>query len=91
MPESCSLLAATIESALKHLPLDDRGLLLVENTGNPICPSGFVRREHKRVVISTLSEGNDKITEYPRIFIDADAVVTNKMDFLAHSFFQAVP
>jgi hydrogenase nickel incorporation protein HypB len=84
MPESCSLMAAMIEQALKDLPLDDIGLLLIENVGNLICPSEFNLGEHKRVVISSLPEGDDKPTKYPLIFIDADAVIINKMDLLPH-------
>ncbi|GAF80917.1 unnamed protein product [marine sediment metagenome] len=84
MPESCSLMAAMIESALKDMPLDNIDLLLIENVGNLICPSEFTLGEHKRVVISSLPEGDDKPTKYPLIFIDADAVIINKMDLLPH-------
>jgi len=84
MPESCSLMAAMIESALKDIPLDNIDLLLIENVGNLICPSEFILGEHKRVVISSLPEGDDKATKYPLIFIDADAVIINKMDLLPH-------
>jgi len=84
MPESCSLMAAMIESALKDIPLDNMDLILIENVGNLICPAEFNLGEHKRVVISSLPEGDDKPTKYPLIFIDADAVIINKMDFLPH-------
>jgi len=84
MPESCSLMAAMIESALKDMPLDNIDLILIENVGNLICPAEFTLGEHKRVVISSLPEGDDKPIKYPLIFIDADAVVINKMDLLPH-------
>jgi len=84
MPESCSLIAAMIESALKDMPLDNIDLLLIENIGNLICPSEFTLGEHKRVVISSLPEGDDKPTKYPLIYIDADAVIINKMDLLPY-------
>jgi hydrogenase nickel incorporation protein HypB len=84
MPESCSLIAAMIESALKDMPLDNIDLLLIENIGNLICPAEFTLGEHKRVVISSLPEGDDKPIKYPLIFIDADAVIINKMDLLPH-------
>ena len=84
MSESCSLIAAMIESALKDMPLDDIDLILIENVGNLICPSEFALGEHKRVVISSLPEGDDKPTKYPLIFTDAHAVIINKMDLLPH-------
>jgi len=82
MPESCSLMAAMIESALESMPLDSIDLIFIENVGNLICPSEFTLGEHKRVVISSLPEGDDKPIKYPLIFIDADAVIVNKMDLL---------
>jgi len=84
MPENCSLMAAMVESALKDIRLDDIDMLLIENVGNLICPSEFTLGEHKRVVISSLPEGDDKTIKYPLIFIDADAVIINKMDLLSY-------
>ena len=84
MPESCSLMAAMIESALKDMPLNNIDLILIENVGNLICPAEFTLGEHKRVVISSLPEGDDKPIKYPLIFVDADAVIINKMDLLPH-------
>ncbi|UCD21560.1 MAG: hydrogenase nickel incorporation protein HypB [Chloroflexota bacterium] len=84
MPESCSLMAAMIESALKSMPLDNIDLILIENVGNLICPSEFTLGEHKRVVISSVPEGEDKPIKYPLIFVDADAVIVNKMDLLPY-------
>jgi len=84
MPESCSLMAAMIESALKDMPLDNIDLILIENVGNLICPAEFALGEHKRVVISSLPEGDDKPIKYPLIFVDADAVIINKMDLLPY-------
>jgi hydrogenase nickel incorporation protein HypB len=84
MPDSCSLMAAMIEPALKDIPLDDIDLLLIENVGNLICPSEFTLGEHKRAVISSLPEGDDKPIKYPLIFIDADAVIINKIDLLPY-------
>jgi len=84
MPESCSLIASMLDPALKKLPLEDIDLLLIENVGNLICPSEFVLGEHKRVVVSSLPEGDDKPLKYPMIFADADAVVINKADLLPY-------
>jgi len=84
MPESCSLIANMIDSALKNLPLEEIDLLLIENVGNLICPSEFALGEHKRVVISSLPEGDDKPIKYPMIFEGADAVIINKLDLLPY-------
>ncbi|HUS04201.1 MAG TPA: hydrogenase nickel incorporation protein HypB [Dehalococcoidia bacterium] len=80
MSENCTLIANMVSRALKSLPLDNIDLLLIENVGNLICPSEFALGEHKRVVITSLPEGDDKPTKYPMIFADADAVVINKVD-----------
>ena len=84
MPESCSLMAVMIESALKDMPLDSLDLILIENLGNLICPAEFTLGEHKRALIASLPEGDDKPIKYPLIFVDADAVIINKMDLLPH-------
>jgi hydrogenase nickel incorporation protein HypB len=84
MPESCSLMAVMIESALKDMPLNNLDLMLIENIGNLVCPAEFALGEHKRVVISSLPEGDDKPIKYPLIFVDSDAVIINKMDLLPH-------
>jgi hydrogenase nickel incorporation protein HypB len=84
MPESCSLMAIMIEAALKDMPLDDINMVLIENVGNLICPSEFTLGEHRRVVISSVPEGDDKPIKYPLIFADADAVIINKMDLLPY-------
>lgn len=84
MPESCSLMAAMIAKALEDLPLKDIDLLLIENIGNLVCPAEFSLGEHKRVVVSSLPEGDDKPVKYPLIFVDADAVIINKMDLLPY-------
>lgn len=84
MSESCALIATMVDSALKRLPLGDIDLLLIENVGNLICPSEFALGEHRKVVISSLPEGDDKPMKYPIIFANADAVVINKLDLLPY-------
>lgn len=84
MPENCSLIAAMIEPALKDLPLEEIDLLLIENVGNLICPSEFALGEHRRIVISSLPEGDDKPAKYPLIFAGANAVIINKTDLLPY-------
>jgi hydrogenase nickel incorporation protein HypB len=76
----CHLDANMIESALNNLPLEDAELLLIENVGNLICPNEFALGEHRRVMLASLPEGDDKPTKYPAMFADADVVLLNKMD-----------
>jgi len=80
----CSLDANMISQALDNLPLSQVDLLLIENVGNLICPAQFSLGEHRRVIISSLPEGDDKPVKYPIIFTDADAVVINKIDLLPY-------
>ena len=81
---ACSLEAQMITPALNKLPLENIDLLFVENVGNLICPAEFALGEHKKVVISSIPEGDDKPTKYPLMFTEADAVIINKLDLLAH-------
>lgn len=81
---SCSLEAQMITPALDKLPLENIDLLFIENVGNLICPAEFALGEHKKVVISSIPEGDDKPTKYPLMFTEADAVVINKLDLLPH-------
>jgi hydrogenase nickel incorporation protein HypB len=76
----CHLDANMISHAVQNLPLKDIDLLFIENIGNLVCPSEFALGEHKRVIISSLPEGDDKPLKYPVIFVDADAVIINKID-----------
>jgi hydrogenase nickel incorporation protein HypB len=81
---ACSLIANVVNQTLPKLPLDDIDLLLIENVGNLICPSRFILGAHKRVVITSLPEGDDKPIKYPLIFLNADVVLINKIDFLPY-------
>ncbi len=86
----CSLEAHMITSALKKLPLKNIDLLFIENVGNLVCPAGFALGEHKKVVISSIAEGDDKPIKYPIMFSLADAVVINKIDLLPLQEFDLV-
>jgi hydrogenase nickel incorporation protein HypB len=77
---SCSLEAHMIGPALEKLPLEKVDVLLIENVGNLICPAEFALGEHKKVVIASIPEGDDKPAKYPVIFTEADAVIINKLD-----------
>jgi len=81
---SCSLEAQMVTPALNKLPLDNTDLLIIENVGNLICPAEFALGEHRKVVIASTPEGDDKPTKYPLMFTEADAVIINKLDLLPH-------
>ncbi|HIE18015.1 MAG TPA: hydrogenase nickel incorporation protein HypB [Dehalococcoidia bacterium] len=81
---SCSLEAHMVTSALDKLPLERADILLIENVGNLICPAEFTLGEHKKVVISSIPEGDDKPLKYPLMFTEADVLVINKIDLLSH-------
>jgi hydrogenase nickel incorporation protein HypB len=76
----CHLDANMVENALNNLPLEETDLLLIENVGNLICPNEFALGEHRRVMLASLPEGDDKPLKYPAMFADADVVLINKMD-----------
>ena len=81
---SCSLEAHMIGPALERLPLKDIDVLFIENVGNLICPAEFALGEHKKVVISSIPEGDDKPAKYPLMFTEADVVIMNKLDLVRH-------
>ncbi len=80
----CHLDANMAHNALSNMPLQDIELLIIENVGNLICPAEFALGEHKKVVISSISEGDDKPLKYPLMFHKADIVLTNKIDLLPY-------
>jgi len=76
----CHLDANMMDKALDNLPLEDVDLILIENVGNLICPAGFALGEHRRVMLLSLPEGDDKPYKYPPMFTGVDAVLLNKID-----------
>jgi len=80
----CHLDANMANTALNNVPLKDIELLFIENVGNLICPAEFALGEHKKVLISSIPEGDDKPFKYPLMFHKADAVLINKIDLLPY-------
>lgn len=80
----CHLDANMIRSALPELPLDDIDLLIIENVGNLVCPAEFRVGEDLRVMVASVTEGEDKPLKYPLMFRTADLVLINKADLLPH-------
>ncbi|MDH7485851.1 MAG: hydrogenase nickel incorporation protein HypB [Anaerolineae bacterium] len=79
---ACHLDASMVRSALSGLSLEDIDLLLVENVGNLICPTGFALGEHLKVMVSSTPEGDDKPYKYPGMFSAVDVLLLNKVDLL---------
>jgi hydrogenase nickel incorporation protein HypB len=78
--KECHLDAHVVEHALQKLPLGNIDLLLIENVGNLICPTDFDLGEDKKLVIVSVSEGDDTVEKHPMIFAIADAAIINKID-----------
>ncbi|MFA7339931.1 MAG: hydrogenase nickel incorporation protein HypB [Candidatus Obscuribacterales bacterium] len=81
---SCHLDAQMVARFLHTEPLQGVELLLIENVGNLVCPADFKLGEHKRVVLLSVTEGDDKPIKYPVIFRSCDAVVFTKCDLLPY-------
>ncbi len=88
--KGCHLDAHMVGHALERLALADEGLLLIENVGNLVCPAAFDLGEHHKVVILSVTEGEDKPLKYPDMFHAADLLVLNKIDLLPHLRFDVV-
>jgi hydrogenase nickel incorporation protein HypB len=80
--QACHLEAAMVERALAALPepLEALDLLVIENVGNLVCPAAYDLGEARRVVLLSVTEGEDKPLKYPATFHSADVVVISKCD-----------
>lgn len=85
----CHLDAEMVSRALQRLAPAARSLVLVENVGNLVCPALFDLGERARVLVTSVTEGEDKPLKYPHMFRRAEAVVLNKTDLLPHLDFDA--
>jgi hydrogenase nickel incorporation protein HypB len=82
--KGCHLDAAMIAHALDDGVAPADGVLFIENVGNLVCPAGFDLGEAAKVVVASVTEGEDKPLKYPDIFAVADLVLVNKADLLPH-------
>ncbi len=80
----CHLDANMVRSALPSVPLDEIDLLVIENVGNLVCPAEFRVGEHRRMMVTSVTEGEDKPLKYPLMFRACELVVVNKIDLLPH-------
>jgi hydrogenase nickel incorporation protein HypB len=76
----CHLEAAMVQTALEDWKLDQLDFLFIENVGNLVCPSSYDLGEDLRLVLLSVTEGEDKPLKYPTIFHTADVAVITKMD-----------
>jgi hydrogenase nickel incorporation protein HypB len=87
--KGCHLDAHMVGQAMQRLELKDDSLLLIENVGNLVCPAGFDLGEAHKVVIFSVTEGEDKPLKYPDMFRAADLMLLSKCDLLPHLDFDA--
>lgn len=80
---ACHLEADMVAHAASHLGLANLDLLLIENVGNLVCPAAYDLGETLRVVLLSVTEGEDKPLKYPTAFQSADVVLLTKMDIAA--------
>jgi hydrogenase nickel incorporation protein HypB len=80
----CHLDANMVRSAIPSLPLEAIDLLVIENVGNLVCPAEFRVGEDTRVMVCSVTEGEDKPLKYPLMFRTCDLVLVNKIDLLPH-------
>jgi len=86
----CHLDAHMIGHAVEHFDLGNLDLLLIENVGNLVCPASFDLGENHKVVVLSVTEGEDKPLKYPQMFHAAHVMLLNKTDLLPHLDFDMV-
>ena len=80
----CHLDAHMVGHAMEELPMDDLDILFIENVGNLVCPASFDLGEAHKVVVLSVTEGEDKPLKYPQMFHAADVMLLNKIDLLPY-------
>lgn len=83
----CHLDAAMVKRAIESLDLDSLDLIIVENVGNLVCPAEFDVGENCKVVVLSITEGDDKPLKYPLIFKESAVTILNKIDLLKFTNF----
>ena len=86
----CHLEASMVEQALNGWHIGPLDFLFIENVGNLVCPSSYDLGESLRIVLMSVTEGEDKPLKYPTIFNSADVAVIAKMDLAAATDFDSV-
>ena len=81
---ACHLDALQVQTALEALDLERTRLLFIENVGNLVCPASWDLGEEAKIVILSVTEGEDKPLKYPKMFRQSRYAVVNKIDLLPH-------
>jgi hydrogenase nickel incorporation protein HypB len=81
---ACHLDARQIEESLEAIDLDATDVLFIENVGNLVCPASWYLGEDAKVVVFSVTEGEDKPLKYPKMFREARYAVLNKLDLLPY-------
>lgn len=87
---ACHLDARMIERALEGWNLDDFDLMLIENVGNLVCPTSYDLAEEAKIVVLSVTEGEDKPLKYPLAFNTSHLVLITKTDLAPHAGFDRV-
>ncbi|MCM2301533.1 MAG: hydrogenase nickel incorporation protein HypB [Flavobacteriaceae bacterium] len=82
--KGCHLESDMVYEAVKKLEIKDNSFLMIENVGNLVCPAMFDLGENKRIVIISVTEGEDKPQKYPDMFHSSDVCIINKTDLLPY-------
>lgn len=81
---ACHLDARQIQQALDAIDLDQTDVVFIENVGNLVCPASWDVGEHAKIVVFSVTEGEDKPLKYPKMFREARYAILNKIDLLPH-------
>jgi hydrogenase nickel incorporation protein HypB len=81
---ACHLDANMISEILPQLPLEEMDVMVVENVGNLVCPAEFDVGEDAKVMLLSITEGDDKPLKYPLMFQMSEALIINKVDLVPH-------
>lgn len=84
---ACHLDGEMIARALDEVPLDEIDILFIENVGNLVCPAEFRVGEDHKVIVLSVTEGDDKPLKYPLMFRESTALILNKIDLLPYTDF----
>jgi hydrogenase nickel incorporation protein HypB len=87
---TCHLDAKMIEKHLAAWPLESFDMLIIENVGNLVCPTSYDLGEHFKIVILSVTEGEDKPLKYPAMFFRSELLILNKIDLLPYVPFSIV-